>query len=930
MATKLIQGMMTLKRTTAAFLAAVLFAVVLIDAIPTYAYSDEEIVKAEIEALYEEMYEEEYDWVCEDMSEEEISALDTMSLQSAGNTELYEDFPASYRPYLVKLHNLFPNWTFIADETGLDFEEAVLQECESDRSLVNIKQSNGSYTLSSWKSLETKSFDYSKNEWKTPPSESSGWHYASKEIIAYHMDPRNFLVTTTDNKIRSVFQFLDYSYDPATQTREGLEAMVSGTFLAEEVKYGVSMSGTGAALMTESFLEADNTEENETEPIKTATPSEAENAEEEEAEPAEPASPSEVRKTEEITAEPEMAEASPESGNTDTAEFEEPALQSSSSQKSYVDIIMEAAAEYGMSPYVIASFIIQEQGTSGSSELISGTNTKYPGMYNYLNVGAYSTSGMTSVERGLWYAAGGGNSVKKYGRPWDTPEKAIKGGVEYLSENYLEKGQKTIYYKKFNVVSLPLYLNQYMTNIQGAQSEGWLLGKFYEDNNLQQTAFSFHIPVYENMPDTACSKPTGDGNQNNRLKGLSVEGYSLSPSFSMENHFYTVTVEPGATQVNVNAAAAADTTEVSGDGVRILQSSAQVLKVETEAESGRRGTYYITVKGGNGGGQAASGTVTTVINGAEYGSVVGDSTINAEIGTQIIVTGNVVTVGSNTLNAVPKAEDEDYKYRFMGWELSDPIVTENSTVSATFKRSAKKYYTITWQYEDETLIDATTVCAGEIPAHSNPSKKSDSTYTYSFKEWSPKLAPAVGNKVYTAMFTKTKKQSNSGSSSSGSSGGGSSGGGGGGGAVGPVAKKTSATFSEFWFMGANGEWQISNSGQLVKSAWLCDDDVASNGQNVWYLMNTDGTMLAAGLVQDNTGNYYSLETNHNGYYGMLRYQDGTYDCDGVKIYMEFSRKHDGTFGAVKNQEAIDALKAKYGVTRFGVGNESCTYTSTFK
>ncbi len=133
----------------------------------------------------------------------------------------------------------------------------------------------------------------------------------------------------------------------------------------------------------------------------------------------------------------------------------------------------------------------------------------------------------------------------------------------------------------------------------------------------------------------------------------------------------------------------------------------------------------------------------------------------------------------------------------------------------------------------------------------------------------------------------------------------------------------SATFSDKWFQDAAGIWRIRDGrGNVVKSAWLCDDAVAANGQNVWYLLNTDGTMLAAGLVQDNTGNYYSLETQHNGYFGMLRYVDGIYDG----IYMEFSKNHDGTFGALKNQSAIDALKARYGVTKFAIGNENCVYS----
>ena len=166
----------------------------------------------------------------------------------------------------------------------------------------------------------------------------------------------------------------------------------------------------------------------------------------------------------------------------------------------------------------------------------------------------------------------------------------------------------------------------------------------------------------------------------------------------------------------------------------------------------------------------------------------------------------------------------------------------------------------------------------------------------------------------------------------GTSGGGSTGGGGssGGGAVGGSAVRKASgtsTFSRNWYAEANGVWKIRDrAGNIVTSAWLCDDAVAANGQSVWYLMNTDGSMLAAGLVQDNTGNFYSLEMNHNGYYGMLRYINGIYDG----IYMEFSQKHDGTFGAITNQAAIDALKARYGVTRFGIGNDRCVYTKAFE
>lgn len=154
--------------------------------------------------------------------------------------------------------------------------------------------------------------------------------------------------------------------------------------------------------------------------------------------------------------------------------------------------------------------------------------------------------------------------------------------------------------------------------------------------------------------------------------------------------------------------------------------------------------------------------------------------------------------------------------------------------------------------------------------------------------------------------------------------------GGGGGSASKAKTVTGATYSPNWFVDASGVWRIRNSkGEIVKNAWLCDDVITANGQNVWYLLQADGSMLAAGLVQDNTGNFYSLETTHNGYFGMMRYKDGYYNCNGQNIYLQFSQKHDGTFGSIINPEGLAKLKAVYGVTPSGIGNESIVNTATF-
>lgn len=167
-----------------------------------------------------------------------------------------------------------------------------------------------------------------------------------------------------------------------------------------------------------------------------------------------------------------------------------------------------------------------------------------------------------------------------------------------------------------------------------------------------------------------------------------------------------------------------------------------------------------------------------------------------------------------------------------------------------------------------------------------------------------------------------------------SGGGGGTGGGGGGGqkGVGPGAGGAAGTFSKKWYQEADGRWRIKNkAGQIVKSAWLCDDAVAANGQNIWYLLDANGDMVTGGLVQDNTGNFYSLEMNHNGYYGMLRYKNGTYTCeDGTTVYLEFSQEHNGSFGAVINPAGLEFLKAKYGITKFTIGNENIQNTKSFE
>ena len=139
-----------------------------------------------------------------------------------------------------------------------------------------------------------------------------------------------------------------------------------------------------------------------------------------------------------------------------------------------------------------------------------------------------------------------------------------------------------------------------------------------------------------------------------------------------------------------------------------------------------------------------------------------------------------------------------------------------------------------------------------------------------------------------------------------------------------------STYSSCWKMGFDGIWRVyDSSGVLQKSCWFCDNGTSgsgpgtSNNNETWYLLDASGSMVSAPIVKDSSGRYYSLETEHNGYYGMLRHTTGNYNG----VYIVFNQKHDGSFGCITNQDAIDTLVAQYGVTDItGINPANCVYS----
>ena len=170
--------------------------------------------------------------------------------------------------------------------------------------------------------------------------------------------------------------------------------------------------------------------------------------------------------------------------------------------KSYAQVIYDAAKENNISAYHLAARIRQEQGPGNSaSSTATGTYSGYIGYYNFFNVNAYGSGSSTIIKNALTYA-------KEKG--WTDPEKSIKGGAKFVAEEYINYGQSTLYLQKFDVDNSDgdLYWHQYMQNVAAAKNEGSTILKTYKsiDANLSQS-FNFIIPVYNNMPVTRCAQP---------------------------------------------------------------------------------------------------------------------------------------------------------------------------------------------------------------------------------------------------------------------------------------------------------------------------------------------------------------------------------------------------------------------------------------
>ena len=104
---------------------------------------------------------------------------------------------------------------------------------------------------------------------------------------------------------------------------------------------------------------------------------------------------------------------------------------------------------------------------------------------------------------------------------------------------------------------------------------------------------------------------------------------------------------------------------------------------------------------------------------------------------------------------------------FAGWVNSSDedvnlttVFLKDQTITAKFLDWEDVVYSIRFLDEKGNVLDLQSAHSGETPVYgaATPTKKSTVAYTYTFKGWSPEIAPAVWHTDYTVMFDSTINQ----------------------------------------------------------------------------------------------------------------------------------------------------------------------------
>lgn len=159
-------------------------------------------------------------------------------------------FPDSYKASIQALHNAYPNWRFVAVNTNLDWNTVIANESVVGRNVIQSNYPKGTKSLAPFSYLSTDSGAYNWAKDTYTVQDGTNWYTANSQVIAYYMDPRNFLNDT------DIFQFEALSYDPS-QSVAVVQGILNNTFM--KGNYSVTDSATGKVVSgsyAQAFMDA--------------------------------------------------------------------------------------------------------------------------------------------------------------------------------------------------------------------------------------------------------------------------------------------------------------------------------------------------------------------------------------------------------------------------------------------------------------------------------------------------------------------------------------------------------------------------------------------------------------------------------------------------------------------------------------------------
>ncbi|GGB01044.1 hypothetical protein GCM10007190_06410 [Macrococcus hajekii] len=138
-----------------------------------------------------------------------------------------------------------------------------------------------------------------------------------------------------------------------------------------------------------------------------------------------------------------------------------------------------ASERYRINEIYLISHAFLETG-EGTSKLATGQKVKGAGNKKYYNMFGIGAFDKNAAKYGAQYAANVG---------WDTPDKAIIGGAEFISSGYLKASQNTLYQMRWNPDAPGQ--TQYATDVLWATANARYLAQFYQQLGIEGTHYQF-------------------------------------------------------------------------------------------------------------------------------------------------------------------------------------------------------------------------------------------------------------------------------------------------------------------------------------------------------------------------------------------------------------------------------------------------------